>query len=542
MQQASLSSNSRQAIWEALKANQDQPWDLIIVGGGITGAGILREAVRQGRKVLLVDQHDFAWGTSSRSSKMVHGGLRYLALGEFKLTRDAVRERQRLLQEAPGLVEPLHFLMPHYARQFPGPRLFQMVLGIYDRLAGQKWRKLYSAAEAALLVPGLRQTQLLALSLFTDAVTDDARLVLRVIQEARAAGGVALNYVAASELLREKEKEQGKVCGVRLRDSLSGETLELRAQAVINATGAWTDGLREKTGEERQIRPLRGSHLVLPFWRLPLAWSVSFLHPQDRRPVFVFPWEGMTVIGTTDLDHADLDEEARITDQEVEYLLAGANSLFPDARLGRGDILSTYAGVRPVVSSGSSDPSKEKRDHAIWDEQGLITVAGGKLTTFRLIALDVLQKAEAYLAHPSRKADNEQVFHTPPLQLLDGYGLSYEQKKRLIGRFGAEAKQLLEQAPPHERETVAGTQTLWAELRWSCRHESVVHLEDLLLRRTRLGLLLAQGGLPQLTHLKPLCQETLGWDEARWQRETEDYARLWRGCYSLPESSAGAGR
>src|SRR5690554_1017079 len=246
MQQASLSSNSRQAIWEALKANQDQPWDLIIVGGGITGAGILREAVRQGRKVLLVEQHDFAWGTSSRSSKMVHGGLRYLALGDFKLTRDAVRERQRLLQEAPGLVEPLHFLMPHYARQFPGPRLFQVVLGLYDHLAGQKKRHLYSAAEAALLVPGLKQDRLLALSHFTDAVTDDARLVLRVLQEARAQGGVALNYVSAREVLR----DQGRVGGVRLCDQLSGETLEIRARAVINATGAWSDQLRAKVGDK----------------------------------------------------------------------------------------------------------------------------------------------------------------------------------------------------------------------------------------------------------------------------------------------------
>lgn len=529
--------NPRQATWEMLKSSPAEPWDLIIVGGGITGAGILREAVRQGRKALLVEQHDFAWGTSSRSSKMVHGGLRYLALGDFKLTRDAVRERQRLLQEAPGLVEPLHFLMPHYARQFPGPRLFQVVLGLYDHLAGQKKRHLYSAAEAALLVPGLKQDRLLALSHFTDAVTDDARLVLRVLQEARAQGGVALNYVSAREVLR----DQGRVGGVRLCDQLSGETLEIRARAVINATGAWSDQLRAKVGGKAQIRPLRGSHLVLPFWRLPLAWSVSFFHPQDRRPVFVFPWEGMTVIGTTDLDHADLDQEPRITDQEVDYLLAGANSLFPAARLGRNDILSTYAGVRPVVGSGSGDPSKEKRDHAIWDEQGLVTVAGGKLTTFRLIALDALQAAGPYLPEPTKQAHGEHIFAPLPPHLLDGLDLSFEQKKRLQGRFGASALELLEQAPPSEREPIANTQTLWAELRWSCRYESVVHLEDLLLRRTRLGLVLPQGGLAQLAPLQALCQETLGWDEERWEREAHAYSKLWRECYSLPEASVDDG-
>lgn len=520
----------RDALLASLRDGAQQPWDLIIVGGGITGAGILREAARQGWRALLVEQRDFAWGTSSRSSKMVHGGLRYLAQGDFGLTRDAVRERQRLLQEAPGLVEPLRFLMPHYRGQFPGPRLFQTLLAFYDRMAGQKLHQRLPASDAPLLVPHLKTQGLKALSLFTDAVTDDARLVLRVLQEARQAGGVALNYLAAESVVL----EEGMVRGLRLRDRETGEAFAVRARALINATGAWTDRLREQIGGERRIRPLRGSHLVLPFWRLPLAWSVSFLHPRDRRPVFAFPWEGMTVVGTTDLDHDNLEQEARITEEEVEYLLNGVNSLFPQAGIGRGDVVATYAGVRPVVAGSARDPSKEKREHAIWDEHGLISVAGGKLTTFRLIALDVLRVAEPYVNKPLESRGDGVIFTKPDAHLLDDYLLPAGHKQRLLGRYGAAARQLLDEATPRERETVAGSDTLWAELRWSCRHEAVVHLDDLLLRRCRLGLLLPQGGLGEVKTIERLCKQNLGWDDARWQRELANYRQLWARCYSLP--------
>ena len=325
---------------DSLRAEgQEQPWDLIVIGGGITGAGVFREATRRGLKVLLIERRDFAWGTSSRSSKMVHGGLRYLASGKFGLTRDAVRERQRLLEEAPGLVEPLQFLMGHYKGGFPGPLVFSLLLNLYDLMAGKRNHRFIRSGVGDFLAPGMEQNKLRGATQFADAVTDDARLVLRVLHEANHEGGVALNYVAAEDILR----AAGRVTGVRLKDELSGDCFDVHARVVINATGAWTDELRARLGADAVIRPLRGSHLLLPSWRLPAAYSISFLHPKDKRPVFVFPWEGATVIGTTDLDHQqDMQADARITQQEVDYLLEAVNAQFPEAHIQESDVLSSW--------------------------------------------------------------------------------------------------------------------------------------------------------------------------------------------------------
>ncbi len=355
-----------------LPALAGQEWDLIVVGGGISGAGILREAARRGWRCLLLEQRDFAWGTSSRSSKMVHGGLRYIAKGQWRLTRDSVRERQRLLGEAPGLVEPLSFVMAHYRGGFPGPRLFGGLLSVYDALAGRRNHRFYDAAALRYLAPGLKEQRLLGGTRFFDAVTDDARLVLRVLAEARHDGGEAFNGMRVRELLR----EGGQVVGLRAEDRESGELFDFRCRALALATGAWADELRQPGGSEH-IRPLRGSHLLLPAWRLPVAHAFSFMHATDRRPVFVFPWEGATVVGTTDLDHRDgLGEDARISRAELDYLLAACAQQFPAAAIEARDVLSTWAGVRPVVSSGddSGKPSDEKREHVLWREPGCVTL------------------------------------------------------------------------------------------------------------------------------------------------------------------------
>jgi glycerol-3-phosphate dehydrogenase len=219
---------------------------------------------------------------------------------------------------------------------------------------------------------------------------DDARLVLRLLGEAVAAGAVALNYTRVESLFHNKA---GQVCGVIARDT-SGETertAEARARVVINATGAWADTLRSQVGKTPRLRPLRGSHLVIPFERLPLTRAVSFLHPQDRRPVFAIPWEGVIVFGTTDADHkTSLQSDPSISGDEFEYLLHALQHVFPGQELISRDVTATFSGLRPVVNTGKADPSKESREHAIWDEAGLLTVSGGKLTTFRLMARDAL--------------------------------------------------------------------------------------------------------------------------------------------------------
>lgn len=518
------------AAWRerALPELAARDWDLIVVGGGITGAGILREAARRGWKCLLLEQRDFAWGTSSRSSKMVHGGLRYIAKGQFGLTRDSVRERQRLLAEAPGLVDPLSFVMPHRGG-FPGPRVFGSLLAVYDALAGKRNHLYHSLQQLRFLTPGLDEAKLQGGTQFFDAVTDDARLVMRVLAEARRDGGEALNGLRVVELTR----EQGQVVGLVAEDIESGQRYALRTRAVAQATGAWADRLRRREGSEH-IRPLRGSHLLLPGWRLPLAHAISFMHPADGRPVFVFPWEGATVVGTTDLDHRDeLDLDARISAEEVDYLLAACREQFPAAAIGRADVLSTWAGVRPVVSDGEASlkPSDEKREHALWVEPGCVTLAGGKLTTFRLLALEVLRACAGF---NGRTVDDlgAAVFKPAPLASLPGLGPLAQ--RRLAGRHGPELAAVARLIDGLGSERVGATDTLWAELAWAAEAELVLHLDDLLLRRTRLGLLLPGGGAALMPRIRTLCQARLGWSDGRWEDEERAYAALWQRSYSLP--------
>ncbi len=523
------SINWREETWSQLA----QPWDIIVIGGGITGAGILREATRLGLHVLLLEQRDFAWGTSSRSSKLVHGGLRYLKEGKIGLTRASVHERERLLDEGPGLIDPLGFLLATYRGDHPGRWMYQAGLAVYDLLALQWSHQRYGAADFQKLAPNILQEGLKGGFRYGDAQTDDARLVLRVMREAVADGGTALNYVTAETLLR----SNGQVCGVQVRDGVSGATATLSARVVINATGAWADRLRGQVGAAPRIRPLRGSHLIFSAQRLPLSQAVSFLHPFDRRPVFIFPWEGVTLVGTTDVDHdLALDVEPAITPAEVTYLMAAADAQFPSLRLTVADVIASYAGVRPVIGSGQVDPSKESRDHVVWEEAGLLTVTGGKLTTFRLIAVDVLREVRHRLPTLPTINSEQSVLNQFDTQL--SASLTEAQRRRLLGRHGAEAVAVVAAAQPGELEPLPGTLTLWAELRWAARAEGVVHLDDLLLRRVRLGLLLPAGGAAYLPRVRDICQAELGWDDARWQAEEEAYRALWQRCYSLPDAAA----
>ena len=503
---------------------------MIIVGGGITGAGILREAVRQNLKVLLIEQRDFAWGTSSRSSKMVHGGLRYIAQGDIKLTQHSLQERERLLKEVPGLVERMGYYFPLRKGQFPGRFIFSALLAIYDKLAGIKDHRYFNAASMLKHFPGINAHHLKGACYYTDTAVDDARLVLRVLQEAIDKGGVALNYIKAHHLL----EENNKINGLVIENVENKEQLEVKAQLVINATGAWADVLRNEIVSEKRVRPLRGSHIVLALKTLPVQDALTLFHPKDKRPVFIFPWEGCTVIGTTDLDHKEsLDKEACITQDELDYLLEVVSHQFPETAISHKDIISTFAGVRPVIASeDSKDPSKERRDHAVWCDKGLITVSGGKLTTFRLIALDVMAAAEPYLSQPYLKTTDTRVFETPTIQENDDAWM-----QRLYGRYGQYANELLQKAATAaEKEPIAATAFCLAECRWAAKHESVVHLDDLLLRRTRLGLILGKGGESIFPALKKICHEELAWDDACWAEELARYKNIWQSHYYLPSS------
>lgn len=531
MTSQTTSFNNRDDLWTSLEQG-GQDWDMIVIGGGIIGAGILREAARRDLRALLLEQRDFAWGTSSRSSKMVHGGLRYIAQGDIKLTRESLRERERLLRELPGLIERMGYYFTLRKGQFPGRLPFSILLTIYDALAGIKDHRYFNKKAVVQHFNGLNSEQLTGACYYTDTVTDDARLVLRILQEAIAAGGQAANYVKVTRLLQQDDQ----VNGVEALNSETGERLEIKARSVINATGAWADRLRKEVNPEVRVRPLRGSHLILPHKRLPVEDVLTVLHPRDKRPVFIFPWEGATVVGNTDLDHREeLDTEARMDKQELNYLMETVESQFPTLAITRDDIISSWSGVRPVIGSDKArDPSKERRNHAVWTDSGLVTVSGGKLTTFRLIALDAVNAASASLGVLQSTESSDAVFAQPEIGPDDIDSNDRHWAMRLIGRYGDHAKTLLDTATEAQRTKIADTEFCLAECRWAARNEAVVHLDDLLLRRTRLGLLLPRGGESIFPAIEQICTRELRWDPERWQAELARYREIWRTCYYLP--------
>lgn len=472
------------------------PWDAVVVGGGITGAGILLEAVRRGLRVLLLEQKDFAWGTSSRSSKMVHGGLRYIAQGDVRLTRHSLQERERLLTELPEMVLRLPYLFPIRKGKFPGRWPMSFILSVYDLLAGISDKRWVPRQDLLTAYPLLQSADLLGAMRYTDALTDDARLVLRVLQEACLEGAQARSY---TEVLAITPTAEGAM--LSLQDALSGAKLEIRAKQVFNATGMWADRL---SGTGPRVRQQRGTHLFVAAERAPVQDCLTLMHPEDGRPVFVFPWRGQTCIGTTDLDHRqDIQDEPHCSSAEIDYLLNAVNDALPGLGLARADIMSTMAGVRPIIASGKGlKPSKERRDHLVWQSPGVISVSGGKLTTFRQIALDALKAAGLIDAASHKRAHRDRA-------------------KRCFNHVVAE--------PPgmsHPLAPLAQGEALLDQARWALQHEMVTHLDDLMLRRLRLGNLLPDAGEGLLPQLKALCQAQLGWDDAAWAGECARYLQI----------------
>lgn len=520
----------RENAWNEL----NRQWDVLIIGGGITGAGILRQCVHAGLKAALVEADDFAAGTSSRSSKLVHGGMRYLKNAQVRVTLESVTEREYLLRQGRGLVNRLGFLYPCLDGDHMPGWVFGAGLVIYDLMAKQWSHRSYDEEDMRELCPLLTTPALRSGFRFFDAQTDDARLVLRLVRESVNGGALALNYARVTSLLKAKD---GQVCGAVVRDT-SGESdreTEVRARVVINAAGAWADELRGFVGRPPRLRPLRGSHLVFSASRIPLTRAVTFLHPKDGRPVFVLPWEGAIVYGTTDVDQGqNLLADPAISSSEAEYLLDGLKFVFPALELTFDDVIATFSGIRPVVDTGKANPSKESREHVLWDENGLLTVSGGKLTTFRIMARDALKAVRRRLGHIPFDPDVPVLDPLPPEaeSLLADTNLPASQRLRLLARYGVAAStSFCKQGG--DMDPIPGTNYVWAELRQAARGEAVVHLDDLLLRRVRLGFLVPNGGLDQMARLRSLVQPELGWDDTRWAAEEKSYAELWNSAYRL---------
>lgn len=520
--------------------------DLVVVGGGITGAGVLRDAASRGLRALLVERGDFASGTSSRSSKMIHGGLRYLAEGAFRLTREACRERDLLQRQCPELVRPLPFLVPAWEESRTPLWKLRAAMLVYRALAG--WRgertRVMSAAEALGRAPGLREAGLRGAACYVDAEVDDARLVLETLKSARRLGGEAASHAELTGFLRRRD---GGLAGVQLRDHVDGRELEVRSAAVVNAAGPSADRVRalDRPVGGPPLRPAKGVHLVVSHRRLPLDLAVIFDAP-DGRPVFATPWEGVTLVGTTDEFSDEIDEPVVRID-EVHYLLGAVNGAFPRAGLTTNDLRSVFAGVRPLAGDGGAAEASNvsREDRVVEDPSGLVSVSGGKLTTHRAMAERVLRQVLRRLPADVAARVGPSTTRSQPLRqrleepgtlaagLAARHGVEPAHAGALVHRWGAEAEDLLAGADADGRRPVGDSPFLWAEIAWSLERECAVDLCDLLERRLRLAILSDGQGLLQLDAIAAEAARAAGWDAERREREAAAYTDTVRRRYQI---------
>ena len=530
-------------------------FDLLVLGGGITGCGVLMEAAQRGLSVLLVEKGDLASGTSSRSSKLIHGGLRYLKQMQLHLTRLSCRERDRYLALNPELVRPLHFVYPvRRGDPVPGWAL-EMGLRLYDRFTerGGRHRRL-EPEEAREAAPELALGSDDTAFSYRDGVADDARLTLAVAATGVAAGGRLLPRAEALEVTRDAG---GRITGVVVRDLESGKTHTVEASLVVNATGVWVDEMRQRAGiEGRRLRPSRGSHIVLPPERLPLSAAVAAPAPEDGRPVFLIPHPEGVLVGTTDLFHHGSLDDPRPTADEVAYLLRAAQALFPARALGEDDVVGAFAGLRPILDDEAEEPSKASRDEAVWEEDGLLSVAGGKLTTWRAMAEAAVDEALEQLPRERRRSAGPSVSAGTALEgrapedlgeRLAGLwsrhhgapaGVAHAAARRL--RAGATGLPRLAREDRELRPLADGGDLCAAEVRAHLAFGAVRRLEDLLLRRVRIGMWdpeQARDLVARVPELREVFQQELGWDSARWAREEEAFGAALEG-WSRPGSPA----
>ena len=509
-------------------------FDLVIIGGGITGCGVALDAAQRGLRVLLVEREDIASGTSSRSSKLIHGGLRYLKQMQFRITRLACRERDRMLRLSPHLVHPVRFLYPaSHGDRTPG---WQVDLGLwmYDRLTArpEKHTQL-DLAEVSELVPDLGTEGLDRVLAYTDAMADDARLTLAVAATAHAYGAGVLTRCEVVEAVRDAS---GRVSGLLVRDLETGATHRVDARLVVNASGVWTDAVRDRLGlEGRRVRPSRGIHLILPSDLVPIAVAVSWPSPDDGRPVFLVPHPEGVLLGTTDIYHeGDLDDP-RPTEDEVGYLLRAAQTAFPGRAIDRSAVRGAFAGLRPILDIHADDPSEASREEDIWEEDGVLTVSGGKLTTWRSTAEEAVDEAVSRLPDEiTRTVGRCMTKGTPlaglaprdlPQRLESALGLDPAIAGGMARRLGALAwpATQLARGKSELRPIRPDLDLCAAEVRAHCRWNAVLHLEDLLLRRVRLGMWDPETAASLLPTLRPVLRRELGWSFKDWQREREQF-------------------
>lgn len=537
--EAPFSYRSRAAALESMQA---QPVDVLIIGGGITGAAIARDAALRGFRTALVEAGDFGGGTSSRSSRLIHGGLRYLEAYDFRLVFEASRERRTLLRVAPHLVRPMRFLFPLYGGGRVPPWKLRAGMWLYDALAAFRnvhWHRWLSPAKALAAEPGLRDRDLRGAALYWDAQTDDARLVIATVRSAAQAGALAANYVAVTSFIR----AEGRVVGAILRDSLSGQENLVRALTVVNATGPWVDRVRhlDDAGAKPLLRMSKGAHAIVRRERLGLHDAITIASPIDGRVMFVLPWNDLAFIGTTETEEDVEPEDVRATGTDVIYLLRSANAVFPRARLTPNDVIATWAGLRPLLAPDGSRPTGQaSREHRIVESpSGLITIAGGKLTTFRVMGKDVTDLVAKRLRQqdgrplPPRPPTDELPLPGGEIAALDVMMQSVRMKelpavtaRHLVDSYGTESAAILNLVSKNKvlgGPLVAGRPEIRAEVVYAVEREMALRVSDVLIRRLHLFYEDPQHGAGVVANVARKMAELLGWSSTREDDEIGAY-------------------
>lgn len=527
----------------SLRRLADERFDVLVVGGGITGVGAALDAASRGLRVALVEKDDYASGTSSKSSKLVHGGLRYLQQREIRLVYEALAERHVLRRNAPHLVTVLPFLLPMFSKDGLVPKPVARALGtalwMYDLTGGLRIGKVHrriSRDDALAHMPTLRADRLAASYLYYDAAADDARLTLAVARTAAAHGAVVVNYAPVTALLKDP---LGRVTGATIE--ADGDDIDVRATVVINATGVWADEVRalDEGHNPSTLRPAKGIHLTVPWEKVRNDVAVVVPVPKDRRSIFVVPWgdggdgnPAFTYIGTTDTDYDGPLDDPQCTADDVAYLLGAMNASM-STPLTEDDVLGAWAGLRPLVTGGSDRTADLSRRHSVtMSPSGVVTVTGGKLTTYRLMAADALDRAVEMIGHGGSSK-------TKRLPLAGAKGWDAPRLPgHLATRYGADARDVLALAdadPSLAQPLVPGLPYLRAEAVYAARHEMARTLDDVLARRTRARILAREASAEAADGIARLLAPELGWSDAEAARAAAEY----RAAVAAERTAAG---
>ena len=550
---------TRSEMWERL----GEDVDVLVIGGGITGAGVARDAARRGLKVALVEMNDLAYGTSSRSSKLVHGGLRYLEHYEFSMVFESVSERRILMDLAPHLVNPLGFLFPVYKGSRKPLFLINAGMWIYDTLSlfrSPKIHKNLKPKDVAKVEPILDRTELKGAPLYYDCSTDDARLTLETALDAAQQGATIATGARMVRLIRD---ETGRALGAVVKDTLgSGGEKEIRAKVIINATGPWTDAVRKLTDEDGRdvLRPTKGVHIVVDRERLPVNHAVVCFHPHDKRVLFALPWGDRTYIGTTDTEYDGDPGSVAATRDDVDYLIAASNRYFPSHQLKPEHVISTWAGLRPLVAPPEAmSESDISREHEILvGREGMITVAGGKLTTYRRMAGEVMDTAVKLLKLSRQLPKGLRPSNTDEAPLPGGVDwpedddhdavakrvraasldrLDDDVALHLADTYGMRALAIAKRVATHPslgERLVKGRPEILAQVDWACREELAGTVADVMIRRTQLFYRDFDQGLGCAEKVARHMGEILEWTDAQRDASIAAYridverSRQWR--------------